>query len=105
MGTIMADVMRIDVEAVRHKMDKLRAIHRDYVSHVAALRGTLQQYEKCWGSDKFGKAFEKGYTENLTAYYDNVDVIGNNLDATAGNIDSAVTSLQGQDETNATTIG
>lgn len=103
-GINMADTTRIDVEAVRHKADKLRAIHGEYVSLVATLRDTLQRHEKCWGSDKFGQAFEKGYLGNLTAYNGNADVVENNLEATAGNIDSAVTSLQQQDEANATTL-
>ncbi|MFD8493077.1 hypothetical protein [Amycolatopsis sp. NPDC059657] len=100
----MAGITRIDVEAVRHKADKLRAIHGEYVSLVSTLRGTLQQHEKCWGSDKFGQAFEKGYLGNLTTYNGNADVVGNNLNATAGNIDSAVTSLLEQDEANAATL-
>jgi uncharacterized protein YukE len=101
---MMSGITRIDVDAVRHKAEKLRAIHGEYVNLVSTLRSALQQHEKCWGSDSFGRAFEKGYVGNLATYDRNTDVVGNNLDATAGNIDSAATSLQNQDEANAATI-
>jgi hypothetical protein len=100
----VAGITRIDVEAVRRKAEKLRAIHGDYADLVSALRSTLQQHDKCWGADSFGRAFEQGYGGNLAAYNTNTDVVGSNLDAVAGNIDAAVTSLQGQDEANAATI-
>ncbi len=100
----MAGTTRLDAEAARGKAEKLRAIHGEYVNLLSTLHSSLQQHEKCWGSDSFGKAFEKGYTESLATYRGNADIVGSNLEATAGNIDGAVDALQAQDEANAAAI-
>lgn len=100
----MAGLTRLDVEALRGKVDKLRTVHGQYVGLVADLRDALQRHDKCWGADSFGRAFENGYAGNLAAYEGNVDVLGNNMATTADNIDSAAASLQSQDDANAATL-
>ena len=101
---MMADTTLLDVEAARGKVEKLRAVHSEYVGLVSTLRSELQKHEKCWGSDSFGRAFEKGYAAGFVTYDGNLDVVGSNLEATAGNIDGAVGALQAQDEVNATAV-
>lgn len=97
----MSDETKIDVDMVRLENARLRELGTHFMDSVQKMQSTAQQYDGCWGGDKFGQAFAKGYVPNAKTTLENISVFGKNVGGIADQVEQAVTEFEQVDQGNA----
>lgn len=95
---------RIDVDEARAENQRLRQLGRQFTDSVAQLKSAAERYDGCWGGDKFGETFAKGYVPNASETLKNVDTFGKNVGATADQVDTAINEFEKSDQDNANNL-
>lgn len=100
----MSDKTVIHVDEARQESQRLRQIGSQFNESVSRLQAKASQYDGCWGGDKFGQAFAKGYVPNSTETLKNVSTFGQNITGTCDQVDNAITDFETTDQNNANNL-
>lgn len=95
---------RIDVDLARVENQRLRQLGTHFTDSVDRLKCAAKQYDGCWGGDKFGQAFAKGYVPNASETLKNVDTFGKNVGGVADQVDATVNEFEKTDQDNANNL-
>ncbi|WP_086669139.1 WXG100 family type VII secretion target [Lentzea kentuckyensis] len=96
----MADKTRIDPDEARAENAKLKNIAARFQSSVDKLKAEAAAKDGCWGGDKFGEAFAKGYKPGATQMLDNSGKIEEGVVGTTKQVDQALADFEKTDEYN-----
>lgn len=97
----MADKTRIDTDQARAENAKLKNIAARFQSTVDNLKTDTAKHDGCWGNDKFGEAFAKGYVPGAKQMVDNSCQIDEGVNGATKQIDQTITDFEKTDEHNA----
>lgn len=96
----MADKTRIDPDQARAENARLKNIAARFQSSVDKIKAEAAAKDGCWGGDKFGEAFAKGYKPGATQMLDNSGKIDEGVEGATKQIDQTITEFEKTDDHN-----
>lgn len=96
----MTDKTRLDPDLARAENARLKNIASRFQSSVDKIKSDAAEHDGCWGNDKFGQAFAKGYLPGAKQMIDNSGNIEKGVNDTTKQVDQAIDAFEKTDEHN-----
>ncbi|GAA3440168.1 hypothetical protein [Kutzneria kofuensis] len=93
---------RIDVDSARQQNSRLRDTAIRFHQSYLKMNASAEQYDGCWGGDKFGTAFAKNYKPASDSLLKSDGSEG--LSGTADVIDEGIVYMEDTDQNNANSL-
>lgn len=97
----MAEQTWLDPDLARMENAKLRELSGRFADSTTRIQDAARVYDKCWGGDQFGEAFEKGYGPSSSKFLEYIATFSENIKKTVEQIDQAILQLENTDKNNA----
>jgi hypothetical protein len=100
----MSDKTTIDPDGARSTNARFRATTSTFDGAVTRMADIANSYNGCWGSDKFGQAFAKGYVPGANDVIKYSGQVRDGIRQTADNVETSIKNFENVDQNNANSM-